>query len=568
MACAKKAVTFSTASTRTSVSHKRSDVMSNEQENVAPLRTARDIKGKGGKYKQPDSLCYDLWPGEFVVGIPTAISKDTASGAIPANLTVPQDKRKRALKSPALSTANLQILVPLGTEVEEDESVEHDAEETTENCKNSRTDDQDRYDKGDPRDHKDDEAIYNAMGEFDRNAASEGSIDMFGFVKPTQHRNRDTRNIPAIDETSPNEVDGWATDTHGSISTPKRKRHDEQPTPQRPNSHNWPPHAPGAISHHQTAGRHNIKPVISCEERPSSVNEDDASDSSSIEDPVKKCVKRRSHTPYTKGGKSTQLKFYAKWGEIFELAKQFLQLHLATKCAFPERGLQFSTAADCITKSIVRTVDDEVEKGFYLKCQKEMGSLVFEEGSTFCAALKAKAREVTKNKYDLWPPSDWDVGNQAEFYQYVQQAAGDFLAGSKFLHCGQCENGRSNNFNHPAVEELYTNFFFGSPDALGVAFPEEFRDGLDISLALVCAALHCSLSEYNQGGGVVPFSASPTYRGLTNALMTIIQETKWDPYHGPKLKANLHRWAQNGRARFGLGQNAPSNNYEIRAYLD
>ena len=31
---------------------------------------------------------------------------------------------------------------------------------------------------------------------------------------------------------------------------------------------------------------------------------------------------------------------------------------------------------------------------------------VFEEGSTFCGTLKAKAREVTKNKYDLWPPSD------------------------------------------------------------------------------------------------------------------------------------------------------------------
>ena len=65
---------------------------------------------------------------------------------------------------------------------------------------------------------------------------------------------------------------------------------------------------------------------------------------------------------------------------------------------------------------------------------------VFEEGSTFHSTLKAKAREVTKNKYDLWPPSDRDCGNQAEFYQYVQEAAEDFLAGSKFLHCGKGED--------------------------------------------------------------------------------------------------------------------------------
>ena len=71
--------------------------------------------------------------------------------------------------------------------------------------------------------------------------------------------------------------------------------------------------------------------------------------------------------------------------------------------------------------------------------------------------------------------------------------------------------------------------------------------------------LHCSLSEYKQGGGVVAFSASPTYRGLTDVLVTIIQETKQDPYHGPKLEANLRRWAQNGRCvllQYGVHSNS------------
>jgi len=134
---------------------------------------------------------------------------------------------------------------------------------------------------------------------------------------------------------------------------------------QRPKSRNRSPHAPGANGPCQSAGRHNIKPVISFEERCSSVNEDNASDSSSTEEPIRKRTKRHSETYYTTGGKSTQLKFYDKWEEILELAKQFFQLHIVTKRAFPKRELQFSTAADCLTKSIGRTADDEGEKGMF-----------------------------------------------------------------------------------------------------------------------------------------------------------------------------------------------------------
>jgi hypothetical protein len=52
------------------------------------------------------------------------------------------------------------------------------------------------------------------------------------------------------------------------------------------------------------------------------------------------------------------------------------------------------------------------------------------------------------------------------------------------------QKGKANNFNHPAIEELYTAFFYGNPDSVGQLFLDEMaEDNGHIALALTVAAV-------------------------------------------------------------------------------
>ena len=57
---------------------------------------------------------------------------------------------------------------------------------------------------------------------------------------------------------------------------------------------------------------------------------------------------------------------------------------------------------------------------------------------------------------------------------------------------------------------------------------------------------HCSLVEVWDGSKCAPFSAEPTYKGLQQALVNLLNDLDALPDHGPKLhklvrKLTLHR---------------------------
>ena len=58
--------------------------------------------------------------------------------------------------------------------------------------------------------------------------------------------------------------------------------------------------------------------------------------------------------------------------------------------------------------------------------------------------------------------------------------------------------------------------------------------------------IHCSLQELVDDLEY-GFSATPIYRSMHGVLMGLICKTDRDPYHGPKLRRSLERWAHNGR---------------------
>ena len=58
---------------------------------------------------------------------------------------------------------------------------------------------------------------------------------------------------------------------------------------------------------------------------------------------------------------------------------------------------------------------------------------------------------------------------------------------------------------------------------------------------------HCSLVEVWDGSKCAPFSAEPTYKGLHQALVNLLNDLDALPDHGPKLLKLVHKLASQGK---------------------
>jgi hypothetical protein len=60
--------------------------------------------------------------------------------------------------------------------------------------------------------------------------------------------------------------------------------------------------------------------------------------------------------------------------------------------------------------------------------------------------------------------------------------------------------GRTNNFEHPALVDLCVDFFYGSKDCLAKLFPEEFEhacpsEGIAMGATVVCHIIYIIIPE-------------------------------------------------------------------------
>lgn len=139
---------------------------------------------------------------------------------------------------------------------------------------------------------------------------------------------------------------------------------------------------------------------------------------------------------------------------------------------------------------------------------------VYEEHSTFRGRLRDTAREIVKQHYALFPPSDPNspVLTQRERRTYTAERVAELLDhGGRFLQNGMDEQvstsqscitlrplvnqhlqGSTNNLTHPALDALCFEFFYSSDDSLGTLFPQEFQTFPEESYVLACTVVRGS----------------------------------------------------------------------------
>ncbi|KAG2134506.1 hypothetical protein DEU56DRAFT_950142 [Suillus clintonianus] len=263
---------------------------------------------------------------------------------------------------------------------------------------------------------------------------------------------------------------------------------------------------------------------------------------------------RRSRTKRSRkldGPRPTQLAWYGpRWKCFLEDAKGECRAQHALENAFPALVADLPSSVSEVLVSVLIAWDQDgkqFEAGIWPQQKSNMARLLYDDLATWRSDLKKSAASLAPQLYSLIPPPSVPIHEHAK---WIEHAAAALIKGSLFLHFGLDERGKTRNFAHPALRELVIVFFYTGPYRIARRRPDIFRNQLPAScLALVGAAVYnCILDGLakNGDGKYYPMFTvkeySPVYSKMNKMLKDILQ----DPYHGPRLLAQLREWAEAG----------------------
>ncbi|KAG1859371.1 hypothetical protein DFJ58DRAFT_726394 [Suillus subalutaceus] len=181
-------------------------------------------------------------------------------------------------------------------------------------------------------------------------------------------------------------------------------------------------------------------------------------------------------------------------------------------------------------------------------------SLVVDMPVSITESLSASLVQWLKNGHQVdagvWPEHKPDMARLVCIYivehaAWVEAAAEELLDNGKFLHHGLNDLGKTRNFAHPALHEAIILFMYTGTYRIAHRRPGIFRK----EVPLKCLALfHCVLQGLvkHGNGKFYPKFTTKEYESVYMAMLSLLENVKNDPYHGPKLMHQLREWAQAG----------------------
>ncbi|KAG2047205.1 hypothetical protein BDR06DRAFT_1014073 [Suillus hirtellus] len=222
------------------------------------------------------------------------------------------------------------------------------------------------------------------------------------------------------------------------------------------------------------------------------------------------------------GLKPTQLSFYpARWKNFLEDTKGVCHAQHALENPFPALVKDSpGSIAEALLAVLVQwdEAGKQFEPGYWPGHKPDMAKLIslYEDLSTWRSELKKNVIVIASTIPGLMPPSNIPPQERAS---WVEGAAAGLKAGSKFLHDGVDEQGKTQNFANPALRDAIITFMYTGPYRIFVCV----LDGL---------------IKNGSGQSFPKFTAKeygPTYKSALKSLQDIMK----DPYHGPKLVEQL-----------------------------
>ncbi|KAG1798272.1 uncharacterized protein HD556DRAFT_1440613 [Suillus plorans] len=250
----------------------------------------------------------------------------------------------------------------------------------------------------------------------------------------------------------------------------------------------------------------------------------------------------------SRGGPTpNQLSWYGPhWKMFLEDAKVECRVQHALENLFLTLVKNFSgiiTEVFIVVLVVWDTNGKQFEAGVWPEQKFNMTQLLYDDLSTWRSDLKKTAISIAPVSYSLIPPLSVPIQERAA---WVEHAAAELIKGAFFLRFGVDNQGRTQNFAHPALCEAVIIFFYTGPYRIARRMPETFSKELPLScLALVAVAFNCvfdGLVKHGHGKSYPNFSTKdygPVYCRMLELLKHILE----DVYHGPRLSAQLREWA-------------------------
>ncbi|KAF8440990.1 hypothetical protein L210DRAFT_873264 [Boletus edulis BED1] len=168
--------------------------------------------------------------------------------------------------------------------------------------------------------------------------------------------------------------------------------------------------------------------------------------------------------------------------------------------------------------------------------------------STWHSELKTVAFAVCPVAYNLIPPQEI---LPREKVQWVQNSAAQLLADSFFLQGGFDQQGKTNNFAHPALMEVAIRFFYTGSYRIADKCPDQFRKAIPLAcIVLAGTAINCVLDRFAKNGAVtlktIPQFSGKEYRSTFLTMSKMLNEILRHPYHGRKLCKQVRKWGEEG----------------------
>lgn len=247
---------------------------------------------------------------------------------------------------------------------------------------------------------------------------------------------------------------------------------------------NRPVHPPGLDNLAKAATRQFNQTAFEDQDEDENENDNDKDNQSDNENsdengPIHRRARRYSKKSRDAAPKPTTMKYYPPgWKAMLNIAKNKMRRHIALINAFPRRETDLKVASLIVSNTIEEYKEEgnilepgSVSLNFYLLIidhllgyspDRDMSILVgssfllfkqllifqiFNEHSSFRQELKKVVRRVISLKYaTLLSPPEFEVGNQLELYQLVQEGVNQSLDGGRFLRGGPDENVRFFSF--------------------------------------------------------------------------------------------------------------------------
>ncbi|KAH9167798.1 hypothetical protein EDB89DRAFT_2074550 [Lactarius sanguifluus] len=289
-----------------------------------------------------------------------------------------------------------------------------------------------------------------------------------------------------------------------------------------------------------------------------------------------------AHSPRTfkphEEAEPTHLRYYhgTPWYDVLVNAKSLyrMEIHTEASSPFPERSREnLGAAHDCLLEAVTLLTAAEqasINDTTYQVDHSNMTAVIFDDGASYRGRMKTMARDIVKShfKAELEPSLTYGH-NSSEQAQVISDAVKNCLRNSLFLVGPKLdENGRTENFAHPAAIELCQMFYYSGKDCLLALFPREFSTLPIACLIMVFTCIVNCLDEWESGYQVkVPFTGD-AYRSRYSLIAGLADDVMGNAYHGQRLRARLRKIAADGRTSNTKQHGRDSSGYCFKVTLD